>query len=302
MVKRRANDLKSPKDGKIKIEKRDSSPESDQEEEDFEEETFTDADETKAGISGQSTYEPDQLRILVESFVEFFNIRQSQNCTVFNMEKLVAEWAETRPEDCIDVSLFCADYRKYLKTALRVKLFQLNDASSALLTYLGSEKSLPEFNGFPAKPPTKIHLYIKKKELSHTPKGMGEAYKAMREDGSGVIDEVNEEIRAASAKLVPNLHDFINAHPNLTAIQKEAVEKRIKSVQKQFKTKEPAAPRTPRKKSKKEPETAYSLWCRTKTDKYRDLSEEEREKKLQKKFAKITDAERQLLESLVLTQ
>ncbi|CAI2312089.1 unnamed protein product [Caenorhabditis sp. 36 PRJEB53466] len=292
-------DLREVKNEKLNVS-------SESEHDDYEDRDQTELYDTTVK-NGDSAYEPDRMRILVESFTEFLNDRQYSAVTIHNMEKLVTEWGEIRPEDSIDVGLFCADYRKYLKSALKIGHLHLNDATMLLTTYLSSEKSLKEFKSFPARPPTKLKLYLEKNNLKLTLGGMGVAYRHMREnDSAEEMEEINEKVRAATLQYLPALQHFLDSHPNLTEIQRRAVEVKIKQIQKLTTPKQPkgATPKRPRKRgrsSKKEPETAFRLFCRTKTDKYRDLSEEDRERKLQKKFDKLSTGEREILEKLAFT-
>ncbi|CAI2354089.1 unnamed protein product [Caenorhabditis sp. 36 PRJEB53466] len=292
MGKRKAgNTLQTPTKKFLNSEKRDVSSDSDPE--DFEDHEPIDTEDSRIE-NGNATYEPDQLRVLTESFAEFLKTRQMGTTSVHNMERLVAEWAESRPEDAIDVGLFSADFRKYMKSAMKVANLQLSDASSILLTYISSEKSLKEYKYFPAKPPSRVLIYAKKMNLPTKPSDLASTYKHMRENKSAnIIQQVEEEMRAGNVAYIQQLRGFLDSHPDLTAAQKHAITLRIKRLQKQ------AQPKTDAPKKKK-PETAFGLFCRTKADKFRDLSEEDRERKLRKKFSKLSKPELDLLESLAL--
>lgn len=288
----------------VKAEKRPAADSSDSEPEDFEEEqiTHTEAEETRNEDNGQAIYEPDVMRPLIESFLEFLVQRQSETSTVHNMENKVAEWAETRRDDNIDAGLFVLDFRKYLKSAVKFKNLQMNDSCAAISTYLNSEKSLVEYKSMPDRPPTKIQLYIKKHQIML--KGIGgepmkNAYKAMNADTEGA-KELDELLREASLQYIPQLQEFLDTHPNLTEEQKRSIVNKMKMLNKKYNSKEISS--TPKKRSsKKDPETAFSLFCRTKNDKYRDLSDEEREIKLQKKFEKLPAAQKDIYESLAIS-
>lgn len=66
-------------------------------------------------------------------------------------------------------SVLVTDFKKYLKNAVRMKQFQVQDAAIVLLRYLSSERSLGDFKSFPTKPPQKVIMYCKKNNISLRP-------------------------------------------------------------------------------------------------------------------------------------
>uniref|UniRef100_A0A1I7TYW6 HMG box domain-containing protein n=1 Tax=Caenorhabditis tropicalis TaxID=1561998 RepID=A0A1I7TYW6_9PELO len=300
MGKRKNNtfELRTPKK-----EKRPASDSSDSEQEDEEEQNGieTEVEESKVEDSKELTYEPDEFRVLAESFHEFVNFKQANKNVVRQIEKLITEWANDRDE-MIDPSLFYADYRKYLQKATRQKNFQLGDCAHAILSFVGGEKSLSEFKSLPEKPPQRLQMYNKIKNIhigGVSAAHMKKAHKTMAEDPEGV-EEADKMIREYTRQYIPRLKEFIDKHPNLTEEQTNAIKRQMKLAGKKTEVKEPSQ-KTPKKRViKKEAETPFSLFCRTKNEKYRDLSDEEREQKLRKKFEKLPKEMRDLFESLAL--
>ncbi|KAF1751961.1 hypothetical protein GCK72_018515 [Caenorhabditis remanei] len=284
----------------VRAEKRPAADSSDSDpDEDEEEQTIhTEAEETRHD-DGPMNYEPDAFRLLVESFTAFVQEKNATTAVVHNMERLVTEW----------IQAFATDYRKYLKQATKIRNFQLNDASTVLLSYLGGDKALSEFPSFPEKPPTKFQLYIKENKIdfkggkaAFSGASMRAAHKGMNEDVAG-SKKMDEQLHKLHTEYIPRLQDFIDSHPNLTLEQQQFIGNKIKSLDKKYNSK-PIVPKTPKKpknkSAKKEIETAFSLFCRSKNEKYRDLSDEERERKLKKKFDKLPAETRDLFESLAL--
>ncbi|CAL2042394.1 unnamed protein product [Caenorhabditis brenneri] len=297
------DDLKTPKSElkKPKIEKGTDSDASHSEPDDYEED-HVDAEESKIE-EGQYFYEPDALRKLIDSLTAFSEERKSISASVHNMEKLVTEWAGEQ-EEPIDVGLFIADFRRYLKLATKYKNYRVQDASVTLSHFLGSDKSLSHFKSMPEKPQTKVQLYMKKNKIPFTGlQAMKTVHKKMQEDVEGT-QEVDEQLRELTQQYIPQLQEFLKSHPDLSAEQQKFIQTKIKSLAKKFVPKDttPKTPKTPKVKPvKRGAETAYSLFCRTMFEKYRDLSEDEREKKLQKKFRKLPQDSITLYENLALS-
>ncbi|UMM34189.1 hypothetical protein L5515_007371 [Caenorhabditis briggsae] len=260
---------------------------------DEEEPANVEAEETRHD-EGEFNYEPDQFRVLVESFTEHVHSHENGACSVHNMERVVADWIKTQDE-LIDARCFITDYRKYLKQAVRFRNYQLTHASPSLIAYLGSDKALPEFSSYPDRLQTKVQLYIKRNNIefkgSIGGKFMKDLHSRMQNDKEGTR-ECEEELQELKTQLMPNLQEFLDSHPNLTDEQKKHISAKIAALERQCNPKTPT-PKTPKKKGK-EVVTAYSLFCKSKNDKYRDLSEVEREKKLAKKFAKLPDETRDI--------
>ncbi|CAI5451000.1 unnamed protein product [Caenorhabditis angaria] len=245
-------------------------------------------------------YEPDQMRILVDSFNEF--CESNESATVKSLEKLVTEWAEKRKaenDSYIDITMFCQDYRRYLKTAMKVSIMGINDSSRITLRYLQDEKALVNFKDFPQKPPQVIQIYIKRNNLSKQLHELASAYEAFKNESKEVVEEVQEIHKQQEREYAQALLNFLTIHPHLTTNQITSIDSRAKSILKRI-DKPSGARRSNATGKKKDPETAFSLWARTKADKYRDLSDEERDAKLHKKFAKLSSSELKLLEELAM--
>lgn len=292
------DNLMTPKNEqkKPKIEKGTDSDASHSEPEDYEED-HVDAEESKIE-EGQFFYEPDILGKMVASLTAFSEKRHSTSTSIHNMEKLVAEWASEQ-EETIDVGIFIADFRRYLKLATKYKNYRLQDASATLSHFLGSEKSLSHFKSMPEKPQTKVLLYMKKNNIPFAGlQAMKSVHKKMQEDVKG-SQEIDERLRELTQQYIPQLQQFLNSHPDLSAEQQKFIQAKMKALAKKFNSKE--TPKTSKSKPlRRGAETAYSLFCRTQNDKYRDLSEDERERKLQKKFRKLPQDSISLYENLAL--
>lgn len=108
-------------------------------------------------------------------------------------------------------------------------------------------------------------------------------YSKLHDESDEVKAEIDEELKTLTVGVIlivicrrehfqseyaSSLEDFINKHPNLTDAQKKHINDIQKRIQKQLAPKQKAAPKTPKKAVKKEQETAFSLFCRSKADKY----------------------------------
>ncbi|CAB3397319.1 unnamed protein product [Caenorhabditis bovis] len=262
-------------------------------------ESENDADETAVSIN----YEPDKMRLLIDSFTEFVEKNDSIYKCVSNLEKMVTEWVDSRKDDKesvpVDITTFCADYKKYMKLAIKFTNLHISDCSKLTLKFLNDPKCLKHFKDFPRAPSKPINVYMKMKQISAQVKDMKVVYDTFKNETPDVTEKVKKEVFLEQERRLEEMKKFLQNHPLLTFEQVSHLESKIKSVSKRLHP-NTVAQRTPAKKKKEAP-TPFSLWCRSKALKYADLPEEERMAKLEKKFKKISDAELRLLEDLAMT-
>ncbi|CAD6196115.1 unnamed protein product [Caenorhabditis auriculariae] len=253
------------------------------------------------------TIQPDSMLLYLEKFVPFLK-ETKKKYYVKQIDKAVIDWIAS----CDDIknlpsdpTEFVKDFKKYLKTSVRVAKLELLDAFHVTKSHLERVESLNSFSDYPARPPTLRWLYTEKTNMSKAIPDVQHVLEAMKNDTSGLVEQCKEEIVEIETARVAELENFLKNHENLSNEQRNHVTNSIKSLRKKLRG--PATPRakTTKAKSKKvdlSAMTAFELFCQSKdnSEKYIDLPEEKRLKKLRKKYDKLSDEARNVYEGLAL--
>ncbi|KIH55594.1 hypothetical protein ANCDUO_14245 [Ancylostoma duodenale] len=162
---------------------------------------------------------------------------------------------------------------------LRQQESQVSDPEN-VSDYLDRPESVLMHADYPVKPPSLINIYCKKFGCTA---GFGKMKKAF-------LEKLEEFLTNNSDVLRPKQKQFVQNKVKL-------IRKKLFPSQRASKAK--AAKQVNGKVARQEM-TAFDLFCQTKKDKYTDLPEEDRVRKLQKKFNKLPEDKREIFEKLAL--
>ncbi|EPB74784.1 acyl-CoA thioesterase II [Ancylostoma ceylanicum] len=243
-----------------------------------EHEEYEDGEELSQGKEG--LIPPHVMFEHVESFRKFASERGKLSLPWSRMKTLFDEWIVLRQHEC-----------------------QVSDPEN-VSDYLDRPESVLMHADYPVKPPSLINYYSKKFGCTAGFGKLKEVTDRMKEDHAG-RQECEKELADLEKAFLEKLEEFLTNNDDvLRPKQKQFVGNKIKQIRKklfpsQRTSKAKAAKQTNGKVTRQEM-TAFDLFCQTKKDKYTDLPEEDRVRKLQKKFNKLPEDKREIFEKLAL--
>ncbi|ETN87076.1 acyl-CoA thioesterase II [Necator americanus] len=245
-----------------------------------EHEDYEDGEELSQGKEGLIA--PHVMLEHVESFRKFAAERSKLSVPWSRMKTLFDEWIVVRQKES-----------------------QVADPEN-LHDYLDRPESVLMHADFPVKPPSLTIYYGKK---FGCPAGFGkvkELTDRIKEDHAG-RQQCEKELIELEKAFLEKLEEFLVTNGDvLGSKQKGFVENKIKLIRKKMFPSQRASKTKTAKQTNgnvtRPQMSAFELFCQTKKDKYTDLSEEDRLRKLQKKFNKLPDDKREIFEKLALVK
>ncbi|VDK75358.1 unnamed protein product [Litomosoides sigmodontis] len=211
------------------------------------------------------------------------------------------------------------DLRRCLKEATILSTMTVPTALELLHAFLEEGHSVTMDPTFPKKPPNAFSIFMRKAGHSRGLGGCNDTdrqlinmmFGLMKKKYTDVSAFWNNESNAADKaearkealqlmeKYLSNLHAYREAHQELTLAHRNYVDNAISIAQKAI-TKSKGTKTNNSRKSvkKKEPKTAFDLFAISMANKYVDLEPEKREKRLRKKFDKLSENEREIYDNL----
>uniref|UniRef100_A0A915PTZ3 HMG box domain-containing protein n=1 Tax=Setaria digitata TaxID=48799 RepID=A0A915PTZ3_9BILA len=184
------------------------------------------------------------------------------------------------------------DLRRCLKEATILSTMTVSTALELLHTFLEEGHSITMDPTFPKRPPNAFSIFMRKAGHSS---GVWN-----NESNAAEKEEAKKEALQLMEKYLKNLHAYRDAHQELTRAHRNYVDNAIAVAEKAIgKSKGLQSNNSTRKTvKKKEPKTAFDLFAISMASKYADLEPEKREKKLRKKFDKLSDGEKEIYSNL----
>ncbi|VDK20472.1 unnamed protein product [Anisakis simplex] len=201
-----------------------------------------------------------------------------------------------------------------MREAVLLSSLSMNTAIDILSAFLSTGSSIQMDPEFPKKPRNAFTIFLKNTCMDS--KGM-DIKMAMTNCSSQWKSELFSTERERSEKqyleqqkeYLRQLNAYKEKHPNLNKEHLEFINKLMLNTRKWVskaegtELKSPKKPKAPPAKvskgvATKPTKTPFELFCMSKSDKYAELDEEKRERKLRKKFDKLTAAEKEIYENL----
>ncbi|CAI4225103.1 unnamed protein product [Auanema sp. JU1783] len=263
---------------------------------DIEDEEHVEVDET--GIN------PTEMLKHVEGFMEYLRANNKTESAYRTMlAKLTDEYFSSTGEDrSFDIETFVKTYRKYYAAAF--KKITIDSSLKCVKDYLESNECIVHYPDFPRAPPSVLTLYCRKNNLNFQFGKMAEIRATISNDEAGK-SECEHELSQLEAKYLRDLENFRERKESeFSAKQLDFLDKKIKSMKKKLLgppvRNTPKTPKGATRATTRAKKTAFDLFLATKKDKYTDLDEESRIKKLQKKFEKLDEDKKDIFEKLAL--
>ncbi|EYC23795.1 hypothetical protein Y032_0015g2836 [Ancylostoma ceylanicum] len=271
-----------------------------------EHEEYEDGEELSQGKEG--LIPPHVMFEHVESFRKFASERGKLSLPWSRMKTLFDEWIVLRQHECqvSDPDSLLKSFKRYLSASLKPTQMSLDTCFRNVSDYLDRPESVLMHADYPVKPPSLINYYSKKFGCTAGFGKLKEVTDRMKEDHAG-RQECEKELADLEKAFLEKLEEFLTNNDDvLRPKQKQFVGNKIKQIRKklfpsQRTSKAKAAKQTNGKVTRQEM-TAFDLFCQTKKDKYTDLPEEDRVRKLQKKFNKLPEDKREIFEKLALVR
>ncbi|EFO17740.2 hypothetical protein LOAG_10757 [Loa loa] len=190
------------------------------------------------------------------------------------------------------------DLRRCLKEATILSSMTVSTALELLHAFLEEGHSVTMDPTFPKKPPNAFSIFMRKAGHSRFSSDVSAFWN--NESNAAEKAEAKKEALQLMEKYLSNLHAYREAHQELTPAHRNYVDNAISIAQKAIGKSKGTTTNNSSKKSvkKKEPKTAFDLFAITMANKYVDLEPEKRERRLRKKFDKLSEGERQIYDNL----
>ncbi|KAL6741185.1 hypothetical protein Aduo_014464 [Ancylostoma duodenale] len=271
-----------------------------------EHEEYDDGEELSQGKEG--LIPPHVMLKHVESFRKFATERGKLSLPWSRMKTLFDEWIVLRQQESqvSDPDSLLKSFKRYLAASLKPTQMALDTCFRNVSDYLDRPESVLMHADYPVKPPSLINIYCKKFGCTAGFGKMKEVADRMKEDHAG-RQECEKELADLEKAFLEKLEEFLTNNSDvLRPKQKQFVQNKVKLIRKklfpsQRASKAKAAKQVNGKVARQEM-TAFDLFCQTKKDKYTDLPEEDRVRKLQKKFNKLSEDKREIFEKLALVR
>ncbi|WKY09242.1 hypothetical protein Q1695_001976 [Nippostrongylus brasiliensis] len=259
------------------------------------------------GHSKDDLIAPNIMLEQLNSFRDFVTGRGKLDMSWSRMKTLFDEWFKQEGSDAVDSEALMKSFKRYLSSSLKPTMMSMDIAFKSVNDYLERPSSVLLHPDFPSKPPTLLHFYCKKFGIVAGFGKIKEAVDRMKDDNDGRT-ECEKELVELEKSYVEKMEDFLSNHREaLSPNQQSFIENRIKVLRRKLFPSQRTPKGTPRARNgkgsngkAKEEKTAFELFCSTKQDKYTDLPEETRLKKLKKKFDKLEDDKKEIFEKLAL--
>ncbi|OZC12199.1 hypothetical protein X798_00720 [Onchocerca flexuosa] len=190
------------------------------------------------------------------------------------------------------------DLRRCLKEATILSAMTIPTALELLHAFLDEGHSVTMDPTFPKKPPNAFSIFMRKAGHSRFSSDVSAVWN--NESNAAEKAEAQKEALQLMEKYLLSLHAYREAHQELTPAHRNYVDNAISIAQKAIDKSKGIKANNSSKKSvkKKEPKTAFDLFAISMSNKYVDLEPEKREKRLRKKFDKLSEGEREIYENL----
>ncbi|CAJ0591966.1 unnamed protein product [Cylicocyclus nassatus] len=274
---------------------------------DFEDEHEDYEDSEDLSQSKEGLIPPHLMLEHVESFHNFVKERNKLSVPWSRMKTLFDEWLVQRKRETAipDSDHLLKSLKKYLAASLKINQMSMETCFRNVQDYLDRPESVLMCADFPAKPPALHFFYARKHGLNLAPGKTKELADRMKGDPAG-RRQCEEELAEIEKTFVEKLEEFLsNNSATLRPKQREYVEHKIKLTRKKLYPTQrtiKAKASKPTNGATRSTMTAFDLFCQTKKDKYTDLPEEQRLKKLQKKFNKLPEDKKEIFEKLALVK
>uniref|UniRef100_A0A1I8ET35 HMG box domain-containing protein n=1 Tax=Wuchereria bancrofti TaxID=6293 RepID=A0A1I8ET35_WUCBA len=190
------------------------------------------------------------------------------------------------------------DLRRCLKEASLLSTMTVPTALELLHAFLEEGHSVTMDPAFPKKPPNAFSIFMRKAGHSRFSSDVSTFWN--NESNAAEKAEAKKEALQLMEKYLSNLHAYRETHQELTLAHRNYVDNAISTAQKAIDKSKGMKTNNSNRKSvkKKEPKTAFDLFAISMANKYVDLEPEKREKRLRKKFDKLSEAEREIYDNL----
>lgn len=200
----------------------------------------------------------------------------------------------------IDLASMQTSFVIFYRWASSLSEIPLTDALKRVIDYVQGDHILQKYPGYPKRPASKWNFYLQSQGLNPFKSGEMDRINYKNEDNQRVIEAEKEHLKAKRT-YIEQLRQFLEVYSDsLFANQIEQIQKEINRSVKALEEEQPKEGKTKQKNVKlQQPKpTAFDLYKRTMEEKYKDLSEDEREKKLRKRYNKLDLEQRQIYESI----
>lgn len=257
-------------------------------------------DDNEVGPSSSAGVQirPGQLARIVEELRD--RVRTSKRLSSKKFSAF-SDFGELDLPNGVTHEVLKADLRRYLKEATSMSSMTVSTGLELLRMFLQDGASVAMDPKFPKRPPNAYMLYMRNRNINSADGNFlaktaaawktelsSEEKASLEKEASDLLEKYLEELVAYSKN-----------HSDLTREQLQYVQSAIdaarKSISKHTGVKNKDNVRRKRVEKKKTPFELFSLSLQTK---YADLDPQKRERKLQKKFQKLSDAERNIYEKL----
>ncbi|VIO97606.1 Uncharacterized protein BM_BM8751 [Brugia malayi] len=190
------------------------------------------------------------------------------------------------------------DLRRCLKEATLLSSMTVPTALELLHAFLEEGHSITMDPTFPKKPPNAFSIFMRKAGHSRFSSDVSAFWN--NESNAAEKAEAKKEALQLMEKYLSNLHAYRETHQELTLAHRNYVDNAISIAQKAISKSKGMKTNNSNRKSvkKKGPKTAFDLFAISMANKYVDLEPEKREKRLRKKFDKLSEAEREIYDNL----
>uniref|UniRef100_A0A0N5ASI6 HMG box domain-containing protein n=1 Tax=Syphacia muris TaxID=451379 RepID=A0A0N5ASI6_9BILA len=201
--------------------------------------------------------------------------------------------------DNIDIEVLKGDLRRYFKEATLLSSVSLKSAANVIFDFLKQDRSLMLDPNFPKKPATAYMIFQKNMISLHNYDFFDSTTKtaAHWKDKEYAKERLAAEVEAKQLlkEYADQLLQYRDSTPNLSTEHLSYINKQIKTALKTCNPEEKGEKKTSTVKVKKEKPNKKA---KTAFDLYDDLSPERKEKKLRKKFSKLSEEELSKFENL----
>uniref|UniRef100_A0A7E4UNE4 HMG box domain-containing protein n=1 Tax=Panagrellus redivivus TaxID=6233 RepID=A0A7E4UNE4_PANRE len=236
-----------------------------------------------------------QFRDLVVALEEVCGDELSKLTAGTSIAKLVEKHDKLKPfEELVNNPAFPQQWKALYAAATRPKNLTLADANSYLKRFLGQGETVTFFDGYPANPRRAIDYYVAaKRKPNMTVLESAQIRKQYKNDPD--IEKYKKQGEADRVRFVGELKAFLEANESrLTDEQKKYIDHRIKVIEPVVKSPGPKK----EKKEKKPKKTALEWFAEVNAAEFSKYEGEKREKRILKKFSKLSEAELIIYEKL----
>ncbi|KAI6228757.1 hypothetical protein M3Y99_01184300 [Aphelenchoides fujianensis] len=223
------------------------------------------------------------------SYTHLFRHTDIMNLTAF---KVLLE------EQGMNMKEIAETFRRYFSRATQPSVINIEKAVSVVHDYVKSGESVEMHPHWPSPPKSTYSLYIEENGIRRF-----DITEEQRADYNNHKQELQEQFKDVQREYVHKLETFLQEHDDLSPAHIDYVNEKIRTLRKKLFPKEPGSPQAKQKRTRKaKRKTAFDFYKMSKSSKYADLEAEERDRKLFKKFNKLSDEMKQIFLDLEQAQ